>query len=213
MEKLLTAYLFQYKNCPLPGIGGLTLYPGHAEFLPGQKRMLAPVPYIGLTEKALPSDNLVTFIAAQKNLKTSEAADMLEQFCQRIGLLRANEELSLASSGSFYKDSNETLNFKTVPLPSTFFPEVTAERVIHPDVVHNILVGDQETNSTIMTERLNYTEGQVRSRWWIAALILGLIGIAGLVIYFSQYAHGGLFGNVKPVSPRPYPKTYVVPDK
>ena len=213
MEKLLTAYLFHYKNCPLPGIGSLTLHPGHAEFLPGQKRMLAPVPYIELTEKQLPEENLVTFIAAQKNLKTSEAEEMLTSFCAAVQQLRANEELALATSGSFYKDSNGALNFKTIPLPSMFFPDVTAERVIHPDVAHNILVGDKETNSAAMTEQLSYSEGRSRSRWWIAAVVLALIGVIGLIIYFTQYSHGGLFGNIKTVQPKAYPKTYAVPDK
>jgi hypothetical protein len=73
-----------------------------------------------------------------------------------------NEELPFSSAGSFYRDENEDLQFKTVSLPGAYFPEVVAERVIHPDVAHNILVGDTETNSAAMTELLNTGEEKKR---------------------------------------------------
>jgi hypothetical protein len=213
MEKLLATYLYEYKNCPLPGIGSLVLNPGQAKLLPGEKRMLAPMPFIELTEKEAGADTLVSFIASETNSRVTEAENYLNRFCERLTALQANEELPLASAGSFYKDSNEVLHFKTIPLPAAYFPEAAAERVIHPDVSHNILVGDTQTNSAAMTEMLSAGGTTTRTRWWIAAVVLGLIGVIGLVIYFTHHTHGGMFGNIKPVEAAQSPKTYAVPNK
>ena len=213
MEKLLTAYLYQYKNCPLPGVGSLLLRPGHAEFLPGQKKMLAPVPKIELSTNEVSTSSLINFITTQKNINTPEAVELLNNYCSQLKQLRANEELPLAAAGSFYKDDNEEVHFKAVSLPAAYFPEVVAERVIHPDVAHNILVGDTQTNSAAMTELLNTGDEKKRSRWWIAAVGLGIIAAIALLIYFTNYNHAGLFGNIKPVKASESSKTYQTPDK
>jgi hypothetical protein len=213
MEKLLTAYLYQYKHCPLPGVGSLSLQPGNAEFLPGQKRMLAPIPFIELSDKEVSNAGLLNFITAQRSINTPEAVELLNNFCRQVTQLGANEELPFATAGSFYKDDNEKLHFKTVSLPAAYFPEVVAERVIHPDVAHNILVGDTHTNSAAMTELLNTGEQAKRSRWWIAALSLGVLALIALLIYFTHHEHGGLFGNIKRVKASQSSKTYLTPDK
>ena len=213
MEKLLTAYLFQYKNCPLPGVGTLLLHPGHAEFLPGQKRMLAPFPFIELSSREVSTGSLINFITGQKNINTPEAVQLLNNYCTEIKQLGVNEERAFSSAGSFYRDENENIHFKSVSLPAAYFPEVVAERVIHPDVAHNILVGDTETNSAAMTELLNTGEEKKRSRWWIAAISLGVIAAIALIIYFTNYKHGGLFGNIRPVKASQSSETYQTPDK
>lgn len=213
MEKLLTAYLYQYKKCPLPGVGTLLLHTGHAEFLPGQKRMLAPTPTIELNNTEGSTGSLINFITGQKSINTPEAVELLNNYCTRIKQLRVNEELPFSSAGSFYRDENENLHFKAVSLPGSYFPEVVAERVIHPDVAHNILVGDTETNSTAMTELLLTGEEKKRSKWWIAAIGLGVIAAIALVIYFTHHEHRGMFGNIKPVKASQSSGTYQTPDK
>ena len=213
MEKLLTAYLYQYKKCPLPGVGTLLLHTGHAEFLPGQKRMLAPAPFIELSSTEVSTGSLINFITGQKNINTPDAVELLHNYCTRIKQLGVNEELPFSSAGSFYRDENENLQFKTVSLLGAYFPEVVAERVIHRDVAHTILVGDTETNSAAMTELLNTGEEKGRSRWWIAAISLGVIAAIALLIYFTHHEHRSMFGNIKPVKASQSSGTYQTPDK
>lgn len=103
-------------------------------------------------------------------------------------------------------DENEQLQFKSLALPPSFFPETIAERVIHPDVAHQILVGDKETNSTAMAELLN-DDSVAKSRWWIAAVIMAVLGLVTIFVYYSQNAAGAT-GNAMPVEPTTAPKTY-----
>jgi hypothetical protein len=206
MEKLLSAYLFEYKNCPLPSVGSLLLQPGHAKYLPGENKMLAPVPFVELAAHEAATDNLLRFIAFKKNISIGEADIKLGAFCKRLTSMQAYEELPFDTAGSFYMDENGKLHFKTLSVPTAFLPAVAAERVIHPDVAHSMLVGDKETNSTAMSELLN-DETVSRSRWWIAAIILAVLALIIVFIYYYQN-EAGATGNAMPVKPAPAPKTY-----
>ena len=206
MEKLLTAYLYEYKNCPLPSVGSLVLQPGHAKYLPGENKILAPVPFIELSDTENSSDSLLQFLAYKKNISIPEANLKLHSFCSQLKELKANEEFPFSSAGSFFMDENEQLQFKSLALSPSFFPETKAERVIHPDVAHQILVGDKETNSTAMTELLN-DDSVAKSRWWIAAVIMAVLGLVTIFVYYSQNAAGDT-GNAMPVEPTTAPKTY-----
>jgi hypothetical protein len=64
-----------------------------------------------------------------------------------------------------------------------------------------------------MTELLNTGEEKKRSRWWIAAVSLGVIAAIALLIYFTHHNSGGMFGNIKPVKASQSSKTYLTPDK
>lgn len=211
MENLLTDYLYEYKNCPLPSLGALVLQPGHAKNIPGESKMLPPIPFIELEEKEINHNSLVDFVAGKKKISTEEATALIYLFCNRVKRLEAFEELPLATAGSFYMDVDGRLHFKSVALPAAFFPEARAERVIHPDVAHNVLVGDKETNSTVMTEMLN-VEVISKSKWWIAALVLGLLVIILLVAYYSQN-NSGHWGNAMPVVPAKASNSYYTTDK
>ncbi len=210
MDKLLTNYLYEFKNCPLPSIGSLLLEPGHAYFLPGEKRMIAPIPFISLDEKERSAEGLQHFIADQYKISETESDNLLQQYCKQLLHLQAYEEMPLDTVGSFYMDENGKLHFKSLSLPAAYFPDVTAERVVHPDVAHAMLVGDTHTDSTAMTELLQ-DEPVVKSRWWIAAVVLAIVALVVLVIHYS--GHGaGQTGNAVKANTTAESKTYRVPN-
>ncbi len=208
MEQLITAYLYEHKNCPLPSIGSLQLTAGSATYLPGENRITAPVAVVSLTEKELPTHSLVDYIAVHKKITALEASAKLGIYCEQLKAIEAGSESVLPSAGSFFVDEDGKLQFRSESLPANYFPDVVAERVIHKDVAHNMLVGDTHTNTTAMTEKLQETTPQ-KSRWWIAAIVLLAAGIIGLVIYYSQ--HGLHTGNGNRVSPKTEAKTYSQP--
>ena len=80
MKKLLTAFLYEYKICPLPAVGCLLLQPGHAKHLPGENKILAPIPFIQLADKESTPHSLLHFIAQKKNISIYEAGDLLKKF-------------------------------------------------------------------------------------------------------------------------------------
>ncbi len=210
MEKLLTKYLYELKSCPLPGVGSLLLNPGHAYLLPGEKRMIAPIPFISLEDKEAPEEDLHHFIANQYNISDTEAAALLKDYCKQLQYIKPYEELALDNAGSFYMDENSKLHFKSLSLPAAYFPDVVAERVIHPDVAHEMLVGDTYTNSTAMTELLEL-EPAAKSRWWMLAAALAVVAIVVIVIYYSSHPIGQTGNGVK-ASTSAEAKTYRTPN-
>ncbi|MBC7865939.1 MAG: hypothetical protein H7X88_00240, partial [Gloeobacteraceae cyanobacterium ES-bin-316] len=143
---------------------------------------------------------------AQKGISTTEVSFLLKKYCEGLQQLPAYGEMPMGQLGSFYMDENGKLHFKSVSLPAAYFPDVVAERVIHPDVAHEILVGDTHTNSTAMTELLQ-EEPIIKSRWWIAAVVLAVLGVAVLFVYYSQNRVGD-FGNGTPAATTPPSETY-----
>ena len=211
MEKLLTAWLYDYKSCPIPSVGTLLLQPGFAKILPGENSMKAPVPFIELSKKESSTYTLLNFIAAQKQITAPEAESLLQQFSDSLQQLKAYQELPLSAAGSFYMDANRSLHFKSVQLPVAYFPEVDAERVIHPDASHSMLVGDNHTNTTAMTEFLQ-EEIVVKSKWWIPAIILGLLGATVILFYYSSHPISQT-GNLIPVNPVAASNSFITNDK
>lgn len=209
MEQLLTAYLYEHKTCPLPTLGSLQLEPGHATCPSGENRITAPVAFVSLSNKELPSHSLVDYIAVHKKITALEASAMLGIFCERLKEIPEQGESLLPGAGSFYIDEEGKLQFRSEPLPTAYFPDVVAERVIHKDVAHSMLVGDTYTNTTAMTEMLQ-EEAPRRSRWWIAAIVLFVAGVIALIFFYSQR---GAFtiGNGNNVSPQTESKTYSQP--
>ena len=213
MEKILTSYLYQYKSCPLPPLGTLLLHPGLAQVLPGQQKILAPVPFIEFSSKEMPPDNLHAFIADHENSNIKEAALFLQNYCNRILKLKVNEQLPLAAAGYFYKDDEEQLHFTSAVLPAAFVPYVAAERVIHPDVAHTILVGDRETNSAAMSEILNTEEEIKPYRWWLAAVWLSVVAVVIIFFYSINNYKYSFFGSSKSINATEARKSYQIPGK
>ena len=104
MEKLLTDYLYKNKNCPLPSVGTLIIQPGHAFYIPGESRIIAPVPFIDLIEKETISHDLIEFISEKEMINANEAASLLNSFSGRLKILQPGEEFILSPDGSFYKE-------------------------------------------------------------------------------------------------------------
>jgi hypothetical protein len=63
---------------------------------------------------------------------------------------------------------------------------VVAERVIHKDAEHAILVGDKETTNVEMTEYYTDETAVAKDKWWIWAIVLGVVAISVIAYYLSQ---------------------------
>ena len=70
---------------------------------------------------------------------------------------------------------------------------VQAEKVIHKDAEHSILVGDKERTNVEMNEYYSdEEEGSAKYKWWLWAAILGAVAIGAIVLYVVQNGINGL---------------------
>ena len=195
MLDLISSYLFLHKSCPLPGIGTLHIVdlPAVTDFT--NKKISAPLPHISFRTEEIGIEGLLDYVSKNTTTDKGQTESTIMHFCKDLkNDLAQKKHASLPEIGEWNVDDSGQLNFKPAELLPDFLPTVHAERVIHPDAEHSILVGDKETTNTQMTEY--YTEEPVKKeRWWIWAIIIGTIGVLTILIYINDSDSSSVFGN------------------
>ncbi len=195
MQRLIASYLFQNNTCPLPGLGTFSIHKTAAEADFTNRIIAAPKPVIQFINTESNADGLVAYVAFSSGKSPQAAADALNQYCDDLKhKLYEAPGVTLDEVGSLFVDANGWINFRQEELPESFLQSVTAERMIHPQSEHQILVGDKETTNTVMTELLT-PKTAAKDRWWIWAIVLGTVGVLLLLIYFSGSNYAALLGN------------------
>ncbi len=199
MHYQIASYLFQQKTCPLPGLGTLSVLNSGAEADFTNRLIAAPKPFIQFVEIETDATGLLNYLCATTGANKYEVTEALDHFCDDLrNKVTRQPDVQIESIGSFFVDASGKINFKQEELPVAFTQPVFADRVIHPDAEHHILVGDKETTNTIMTELLA-PRSEAKDRWWIWAIVLGAIGLIALLIYFTELNGIAPFGNtIKP---------------
>ena len=194
MQKLLANYLFQYKNCVLPQIGTLHIKSDPAVSVLGIQKINAPVNLISFTNDITDSKNLTEYIAVNKNISFDEAEYQLKNISNEILNLKQEEEFLIDGVGFFTKSQNDKLLFKENKEAEIFAIPVYAERVIHPDDSHAILVGDKETDRNSMTEFFTDTAPTKKNKWWLWAAAIFVLSVVLIFIYLNNEYHNSYFG-------------------
>lgn len=195
MQKQIASYLFQNKSCPLPGLGTLSVFITGAKSDFTNKMITPPTPVIQFVTNETDANGLLDYLSATTGASKYEVTEALDHFCDTIKKeLTDHSTVKINYIGTLIVDASGKINFKQEALPATFLQPVFAERVIHPDAEHQILVGDKETTNTVMTDFFSETP-EVKNRWWIWAIILGVIGLLTLIIYFTELHGTSSFGN------------------
>jgi hypothetical protein len=208
MEELIELYLFKNRKCPLPELGTLVIIETNAVASLAERKIHAPVSYIQFIESTMQPDDFIDFIAINKNISIEEAAALLKQYCSSLQNMDAYGETRLQDAGKFYVNADGMLIFKAIEIPKIFFPDVNAERVIHPDASHNMRVGDKETTSAEMTAYYTDAGSTNKNKWWITAIVLIIIAAVALIMYFNDNGNTSTFGNQQPIIPKASTTTY-----
>jgi hypothetical protein len=181
MEYIIAPTLFLNKTCRLPGIGTLAVIACSAEHDLVNAQIKAPVPSIVFSATQEADENVFNEFTA--------LSELIKKDIDEKGIV------TLKGVGDFIKNEQGAIDFIPLTVNSFFLPTVVAQTVIREHTEHAILVGDKETTSTQMTGYFDETETTKKSHWWIWAIVLGVVGLATIVLYLSKYGFN-LFGNV-----------------
>jgi hypothetical protein len=188
MQDVLGTYLIEKKICPLPGIGVLSIEHKSVWYDVTSKLMHPPTDKIVFNENGIANSNdLVNYIASVRNTDKASADSLLTEFCNRWqDKLDNYERLLFGRLGYLQKAEDGKVTF-TNDTSISFYEPVLAERVIHKDKAHAVLVGDKETTSSVMTDYYKETTVKKRQKWAIAAGIVALLALAIMAYHFSIY--------------------------
>ncbi|MGN6532986.1 MAG: hypothetical protein ACTHK0_14690 [Ginsengibacter sp.] len=121
-------------------------------------------------------------------MSSAQALKEIKNWCSESKLkLKNGEDILLLPLGVLKKATSGSIFFHT-EFKDIFFAPAKAERMIHKDSDHAMIVGDKETTSSVMNQFYNEEETEVKSNTWkIFAIILLVIALVMLFIYFYGY--------------------------
>ncbi|MBL0358533.1 MAG: hypothetical protein IPP72_17460 [Chitinophagaceae bacterium] len=177
MYDVIASSFFQKRSCRLPGIGILELVTIPAEYDFLNRQINAPQQKIIFIPSSSADHSFNEFSAISQLLKEGLSRD---------------GRVDITGLGAFAKDSSGPVQFIPADICPDFFQPVAAERVIHKDAEHSILVGDKETTNVEMTEYFTEDTATVKDRWWIWAIVLSAAAVAAIAYYIYQYGFNNL---------------------
>lgn len=208
MQELIARFLFEHGTYVLPHTGKLLISKTAAQSVFSEKKITPPVPVILFIEEETDAAAEEIFIAENKLISTDEAKYLLESYAAGLHALGQGDHEQIPGVGKFLSDAAGKLYFEAEALPDYFFPDVHAERVIHPDSSHAILVGDTETNSAGIAEYYIDDVPVKKNKRWLWALLLFVATAAVIVVYLYDKNGNSLFGTAHKTEAQPAGPTY-----
>lgn len=191
MFGLLHQYLVENRSLYLRGTGQLQLVQEAATYHVADQLLLPPRTSIHLqnNEQAGSLQPLVTFLSHHLQVAEENAFSLYESFCNQLQEdISVKQQVSWSNLGVFQKDGTGVVVFQQDARLSNYNQPVQAERIIRHGATHNMVVGTTETTNTAMIERLSeQTDQPVKSRWWIAALVIGITSLLLIFLKKMQY--------------------------
>jgi nucleoid DNA-binding protein len=190
MFSLLHEYLVDNRSLHLPGTGTLQLERQSASFDVANQEMQPPHTKVHFSRNASGrDDSLVRFISSRLDIANENARQLFESFCEKLATdLKEHGQVHWHNLGNFGKDEKGKPVFHPEAKASSLFASVPAVRVIRLGTTHNMVVGSNETTSTKMQEYLTEQAAyKPADRWWIPALIIGIVTIALILLKRLHY--------------------------
>lgn len=186
---------------PLPGLGTLRVQEVPAGYEVAEKQFLPPAYRFSLEAEETDSPRpLFDWISHSLSIGENEAIEFLNDFANQIKNDLSQTKRSIWNGvGTFKKDLAGAISFQSELINPFGLGPLSAEKVIHSNASHTMLVGDQERTSEEMTAWL---EGEETKRDWPMIIAWILLGIS-LLLAGYQFAKGNgskpPFGNDQPL--------------
>ncbi len=214
MQELFASYLVQKKECSIPLIGKFKINIRAAELDIANKQILPPHDEIIFSEGAdYLTQDFTNYVSFSKNLSSDEAEEKIHHWClQSKSKLDSGEKIIFDSIGSLQKNEGGTIFFQRKN-GVNFFENISAERVIHKNAEHAVLVGDKETTNSAMNEYYKDVPLMLRkSSWKIWAIILFILSLIIIGIYFYSHKFSVTsIGNQSSFAVQDQPVSYDIP--
>lgn len=189
MYNELLKFFALHHQLALPGIGSFTVETKAAVIDFTSRQINASKTVIVFNNEAVqPAKAFYDFLSAELNANHEKAVAVFADFTGKLKAeLNSDKPVYFKGIGSLIKKAPGEFLFEAAPKPE-WFPELAAEKVIRKNTIHTIMVGEEEKTSDEMQAVLAQTATGKKDKWWIAAAVLGAVGIAAIVVYYTFLA-------------------------
>jgi len=184
MNLYLQKYFALHKMLVLPGIGSFAVETKPAELDFVNRTLHSPANKILFTQNENAEDNrLILFLSKESGLYESDIVIRFNQFMEQvISSLQNGTPFHIAGLGTLVKNDNGYSFDAGDATVNDLYPDIIAEKVIRQNAQHSIRVGEDQKTSAEMHEILHKEVKE--ERWWIAAVVLGVIGVAAILYHY-----------------------------
>ncbi|MBV9963693.1 MAG: hypothetical protein JO072_15735, partial [Parafilimonas sp.] len=138
-------------------------------------------------DKLPPEKKFYEFLSHELKVDEVQAIRNFTDYTARLNDdLNKNHTLYFKGIGTLTRQTSHAVNFQPEEMPD-YSPSLTAERIIRKNASHTVRVGEEERTSEEMQTVLHQPQKAKKERWWIAAAILGVIGIAAIIFYYTMH--------------------------
>jgi hypothetical protein len=187
MYTILNRYLFLHKTIPVPGLGTICMESQPAQ-IDASTRSIQPPVYRFRFDKFSdsPDKNLFNYLSAQQNISDYEALRQYNDFAYSLrDRLNYFREAPWEGLGILKKDDSGEIHFETSIANPFFLQPVPAEKVVHANAKHMLLVGDRERSNSEMSDWFAEEPVHGNRLWWLVALLIGVAAVFVIMINFS----------------------------
>jgi hypothetical protein len=180
MVNAITQFFIQHRDVVLPGIGQLKAIHNPARYDAAQQMMFPP----GHSFQWIPADEgsngslqtLMAYLSRKNQWTEEESFEAMNGFCRSVQeSISTSGEWFWPGLGKLVSLNKESIGFVPETLFQQYHSPLVAERAIHSGRSHQMLVGDKETSTAEMQEVLTEEDVVTEGKWWVPALIVGVI--------------------------------------
>jgi len=185
IRETLYRYLLLFEELNLPGIGTLRLRKDPAVYDITEKSFHSPsysYTFDQLDVRIV--RKLHRWVSTEMDVSEYEAIRMINDFSYEFkNMITERRPMKWDNVGDFRKDEYGNILFHSQEAPVVYSDPEFAEKVVHENSLHTILVGDAEISSAILPEELTET-AEKKDYSSLIAYILLILAIAFISIYF-----------------------------
>jgi nucleoid DNA-binding protein len=188
MYSVIKKFLALHHHLSLPGLGNFVVetQPAKLDFA---NHIISPSKNaIVFSNDKIPAEKkFYEFLSRELHVDEVQATRSFTNFSSSLqDDLNEKNNLYFKGIGTLTKQTSNVLTFQPDEIP-VYFPDITAERVIRKNASHTVKVGEDERTSEEMHTALHHPKKIKKDRWWIAAVILAVIGIAAISFYYASH--------------------------
>ena len=189
MYNILNNYLFLNKSIPVPGLGTIYMESLPATIDASTRSILPPVYHIRFDKFSdSPEKNLFSYLSSQQNISDYEALRQYNDFAYSLrDRLNYFREAPWEGLGALIKDDMGEIHFESTIANPFFLQAVPAEKVVHANAKHMLLVGDRERSSREMSDWFAEEPIHGNRLWWLVALLGGIAAVFVIMFHFSSH--------------------------
>ena len=188
MYKELYRYLILHRELKIPTIGTFILKINSATFdFPGKTMMPPSYAFQFIPGNETPSIRIFKWLANTENITERDAVIRFNDFAFELkNQLADGIRIIWHGVGELYAGIGGAIKFKPEVKEIVVGNPVPADKVIHENAKHAVLVGEKEKTSDEMKEILSTPE-EKKPIWWAYAFITGMAAVIFTGWYFSSH--------------------------